>query len=111
MSQTDPIYPRLDVKYDNVEQIQAAYLPFFLSGGVFVSTSQGYELNQTVILNVDLPTIFAPIEVYTLVGWKVPRGASSWGPEGIGLSFTGHPGEALKRCIEGMMKEASAATD
>ena len=108
MSQAEPIHPRLDVNYGSIEEVQSAYLPFFKSGGLFVSTNQGYELNQTIILNVDLPTIPRPIEVYTLVGWKVPFGASSWGPEGIGLSFTGHTGEALKRCIEEMMKDAFA---
>ena len=98
----------LSLYYDSDEAMETAYLPFFDSGGLFFPCDQkSYAFNQLVTLYVALPTLSEPIEVDAMVGWKIPLGSAGWGAEGVGLRFSGHGGEALKRYIEGISKKHS----
>jgi type IV pilus assembly protein PilZ len=68
-----------------------SYMPFMKNGGLFVRTTEHYELATDVNLLVTLPDSLEPSEIKGKVSWITPIGAQNGTPAGIGVSFVEDP--------------------
>lgn len=74
-----------------------AYMPFVVDGGLFVRTTENYNLGETVQLHVSLLTEPDPYITDGSVVWITPVGALGGKPAGIGVQFTGPGASSLKK--------------
>ncbi|MCP0914408.1 MULTISPECIES: PilZ domain-containing protein [Legionella] len=91
-----------------------AYMPFIKGGGLFIRTTQNYQLGSAVNLSVRLLDEPESDAVEGKVVWLTPKGAQGNKPVGIGVQFIGEQGRYLANKIEtylaGMLK-SSQMTD
>jgi type IV pilus assembly protein PilZ len=64
-----------------------SYMPFMKKGGLFIRTTEHFELATEVKLIVTLPDSLESSEVLGNVSWITPLGAQNGTPAGIGVSF------------------------
>ncbi|AOW78476.1 pilus assembly protein PilZ [Colwellia sp. PAMC 20917] len=63
------------------------YMPFVKNGGLFVRSTEQFNLGDEVTLEVTLPDSLEPSSVVGKVCWLTPTGAQNGTPAGIGVSF------------------------
>jgi len=68
-----------------------SYMPFVKTGGLFVRTTEPFELGTDIELQVLLPDSLEPSTVIGKVCWLTPLGAQNGTPAGIGISFVEDP--------------------
>ncbi|TWX73958.1 PilZ domain-containing protein [Colwellia sp. C1TZA3] len=68
-----------------------SYMPFIKNGGLFIRTTEHYELATDVNLLVTLPDSLEPSKIKGKVSWITPIGAQNGTPAGIGVSFVEDP--------------------
>ncbi len=78
--------------------LQAAYMSFVDSGGVFVPTTQNYSLGDTVFLLFGLMDDPERWPISGRVVWVNAAGGNSLA--GIGVQFTGEKADNVRRAIE-----------
>lgn len=74
-------------------------MPFLKTGGLFLRTSQSYDLGDKVEFSVLLPDSLEPSMLQGVICWLTPVGAQNGTPTGIGISFVDDP-DKIKHQIE-----------
>jgi len=64
-----------------------SYMPFVKKGGLFVRTTEQFELGTEIELRVLLPDSLEPSQIKGKVCWLTPVGVQNGTPAGIGISF------------------------
>jgi type IV pilus assembly protein PilZ len=77
----------LFVEFVSERDLYLSYMPFLKSGGLFVRTSQVYELGDEVELEVQLPDSLESSIIKGAVCWLTPIGAQNGTPPGVGINF------------------------
>lgn len=80
--------------------LYAAYINYVRSGGLFVPTTNHYELGDEVFILLNLMDEAEKIPVVGKVVWITPRGAQGNRTAGIGLQFTDKDGGTARNRIE-----------
>ena len=83
----ESLYLEFDVERD----LYQSYMPFLKHGGIFVKTTEHFDLGTDVLLEVLLPDSLESSEVKGIVCWLTPLGAQNGTPAGIGISFIEDP--------------------
>ena len=89
-----------------------SYMPFVKKGGLFVRTTEHYELGSDIMLRVLLSDSLEPFEVKGKVCWLTPVGVQNGTPAGIGITFVDDP-DNMRNQIEmaiGRFLNSSEAT-
>ena len=89
----------LYLEFVNDKELYLSYMPFLKAGGLFVRTTEAYELGADIILDVALPDSLENSQVKGKVCWITPVGAQNGTPPGIGISFVEDP-DNLRSQIE-----------
>lgn len=80
--------------------LYAAYINYVRNGGLFVPTTNHYELGDEVFILLNLMDEAEKIPVVGRVVWITPRGAQGNRTAGIGLQFTDKDGGTARNRIE-----------
>lgn len=67
--------------------LYAAYIPFFVEGGIFVPTTRAYKLGDDVYVLLTLPDDTQRYPVAGRVAWVTPSGAAGTRTQGVGIQF------------------------
>lgn len=67
--------------------LQAAYIPAFTEGGVFIPTARDYALGDDVYVLLSLPDDIQRYPVAGKVAWVTPAKASGGRTQGVGILF------------------------
>ncbi|WP_206485583.1 PilZ domain-containing protein [Thalassotalea sp. G2M2-11] len=81
------------------KDLYQAYMPFVKNGGLFVRTTESFELGADIKLQVLLPDSLEASEIIGKVCWLTPIGVQHGTPAGIGISFVEDP-ENMRNQIE-----------
>lgn len=99
---TRPTVIQLSIKEKGA--LYAAYIPFFVEGGIFVPSSRGYHLGMDVYVLLTLPDDPQRYPVAGKVAWITPAGATGSRTPGIGVRFPADDKSAqLKARIEAIL--------
>ncbi|ARD46206.1 pilus assembly protein PilZ [Colwellia sp. PAMC 21821] len=85
------ILEHITLEFISDRDLYQSYMPFMKNGGLFVRTTEHFELAADVILNVSLPDSLEPSKIVGKVSWITPIGAQNGTPAGIGVSFVEDP--------------------
>jgi len=102
----------LHLEFETDRELYQSYMPFVKNGGLFIKTTEHYELGADITLEVLLPDSLEPSEVTGKVCWLTPVGVQNGTPAGIGVSFIKDP-ESRRNQIEkaiGRLLNSSDAT-
>ncbi|GIU19841.1 PilZ domain-containing protein [Shewanella sp. MBTL60-007] len=100
----------LVVKFDSLQQLYRAYMPFIKPIGIFVSCSESFTLGQEIQVSYQLP---GDIQAHNFSGsviWINPLGASGGRPAGIGVKILTEP-DFHKHQIEQLLSRQLASGD
>lgn len=94
----------LSLKLSDKASLYNAYMSYLKGGGLFVPTTQRYNLGDEVVLLISLVEAKERMSVVGKVVWVTPRDAGSRTP-GIGVQFseTGGDGDAARSKIEAIL--------
>ncbi len=67
--------------------LYAAYMPFVINGGLFITTNLPYEMGQEVSISLTLMDELEPLAISGKVIWTTPPRSESYRPSGIGIQF------------------------
>ena len=67
--------------------LHAAYIPFFVGGGIFVPTPREYKLGDDVYVLLTLPDDTQRYPVAGRVAWVTPARAGGNRTQGVGIQF------------------------
>ena len=67
--------------------LYAAYIPFFVEGGIFVPTQRDYKLGDDVYVLLTLPEDTQRYPVAGRVAWVTPARAAGNRTQGVGIRF------------------------
>ena len=67
--------------------LYAAYIPFFVEGGIFVPTPRDYKLGDDVYVLLTLPDDPQRYPVAGRVAWVTPPRAAGNRTQGVGIQF------------------------
>ena len=79
----------LDVVIKNQNELNCSYLPFIKDGGLFIPTSELFQLGDDVILNLQIPGYTESMKIEGKVVWITPGNSLYQTYHGIGIQFTG----------------------
>ena len=81
--------------------LYAAYIPFFIEGGIFVPTPREYRLGDDVYVLLTLPDDTQRYPVAGRVAWVTPARSGGNRTQGVGIQFPKHEkSRQLKHKIE-----------
>ena len=87
--------------------LYAAYIPFFVEGGIFVPTPRDYKLGDDVYVLLTLPDDPQRYPVAGRVAWVTPPRAAGNRTQGVGIRFPkDEKSEQLKVKIEQILGSA-----
>jgi type IV pilus assembly protein PilZ len=75
------------VEFLSDRELYQYYMPFVKNGGLFVRTSERFELGDKIKLEVTLPDSLEASIVTGKVCWLTPIGAQNGTPAGVGVNF------------------------
>lgn len=81
----------INIEFQSEHDLYVSYMPFLKDGGLFIRTTEPYELGSKVELNVLLPDSLEPSLIMGNVCWLTPIAAQNGTPVGIGVSFVDDP--------------------
>lgn len=90
MSTTATNTPRPSVIQLSIKEkaaLQAAYIPAFTDGGVFIPTAREYSLGDDVYVLLSLPDDAQRYPVAGKVAWVTPAKAAGGRTQGVGIVF------------------------
>ncbi len=88
----------------------AAYIPFFVEGGIFVPTPRDYRLGDDVYVLLTLPEDTQRYPVAGRVAWVTPARAAGNRTQGVGIQFPkDEKSQQLKAKIEAILGSSLAA--
>ena len=85
--------------------LQAAHMPFIRNGGLFVPTTDAYELGDEVFVLLTLPGDANRIPLAGKVVWITPQDCAGQRVAGIGIQFN-EPDHPLKAVVEEWLGDA-----
>ena len=85
--------------YVSERELYLSYMPFLKNGGLFIRTTEIYDLGTEVVLDITLPDSLESSKVTGLVCWHTPPGSQNGTPAGIGVSFEDDP-DKIRHQIE-----------
>ncbi|GIU07454.1 MULTISPECIES: PilZ domain-containing protein [unclassified Shewanella] len=100
----------LVVKFESLQQLYRAYMPFIKPIGMFVSCSQSFVLGQELMITYQLPGTTQGHDFKGSVIWINPLGASGGRPAGIGVKILTEP-DFHKHQIEQLLSRELASGD
>ncbi|MEW6991778.1 PilZ domain-containing protein [Colwelliaceae bacterium 6441] len=81
----------LNLEFVTDRDLYQSYMPFIKNGGLFVRTTEHFELGTDIELQVLLPDSLESSEITGKVCWITPVGVQNGTPAGIGISFVDDP--------------------
>ena len=81
----------LHLEFVTDRDLYQAYMPFLKNGGLFIRTTDSFELGVDVLLQVTLPDSLEASEIKGKIVWLTPVGAQNGTPAGIGINFVEDP--------------------
>ncbi len=81
----------LYLEFETDRELYQSYMPFVRNGGLFVKTTEQFELGVDIKVEVLLPDSLEPSEIVGKVCWLTPSGVQNGTPVGIGVSFIEDP--------------------
>jgi type IV pilus assembly protein PilZ len=102
----------LYLEFVSDRDLYQSYMPFVKNGGLFVRTTEHFELDVDIELQVLLPDSLEPSKIIGKVCWLTPVGVQNGTPAGIGISFVEDP-DNMRSQIEkaiGRLLNSSDAT-
>jgi len=85
------ILENITLEFISDRDLYQSYMPFMKHGGLFIRTTEQFELATDINLTVTLPDSLEPSEIKGKVSWITPIGAQNGTPAGIGVSFVEDP--------------------
>ena len=85
-----PTAPRPSVMQLAIKEkgaLHAAYIPFFVEGGIFVPTPRDYRLGDDVYVLLTLPDDTQRYPIAGRVAWVTPPRAAGNRAQGVGIQF------------------------
>lgn len=79
------------LEFVSERDLYQSYMPFMKLGGLFIRTTEHFELATDIKLIVTLPDALESSEIKGKVSWITPIGAQSGTPAGIGVNFIEDP--------------------
>lgn len=98
----------LIIRFDTIQQLYRAYMPFVRRSGLFVATAEAYHLGDQLNISYHLPGESEAQQATGNVVWINPQGASGGRPAGIGIQF-GAEEEYHKHQIEKLLSSELAS--
>jgi len=77
----------LNVRFEDKESLYLAYMPFIKNGGVFIQTSNLYNIGDEIFLVMTLPDETEKTPAACRVVWVTPKGAQNNKKPGMGVQF------------------------
>ena len=90
----------LDYILKNQLELNLSYMPFIKDGGLFIPTSQTFNLGEKVLVNLQLPGQKETHLIEGKVVWITPTNALYQIFPGIGVQFTGENASSLHEQIK-----------
>lgn len=90
----------LSISIEDLAVLDAAYMPFVENGGLFIPTTQHYELGDEVVVLLALMDEPSPLPLAGSVVWITPAGAQNQRTQGIGVQFSDRNSPARKKIEE-----------
>lgn len=78
---------QFNLEFLSDKDLYQSYMPFVKSGGLFIRTTERYNLGDEITLEVTLPDSLEASTVVGKVCWLTPIGAQNGTPAGVGVSF------------------------
>ncbi|MCL1137131.1 PilZ domain-containing protein [Shewanella pneumatophori] len=100
----------LVVKFESLQQLYRAYMPFIKPIGMFITTTQSFTLGQEVRVSYQLPAMNQVYDFSGSVVWINPLGASGGRPAGVGVKILTEP-DFHKHHIEQLLSSELASAD
>lgn len=96
------------LKIDSIEMLAISYMPFLLHGGLFISTSNRYELGDEVFLLLKLNLLSDALAISAHVVWVNSVPGWQGRRRGIGIQFNNCNREA-RQLIENLLASQKLA--
>ncbi len=81
----------LYLEFVSDKDLYQSYMPFLKQGGLFIRTTETFDLGIEIVMEVSLPDALENSKVTGKVCWLTPVGAQNGTPAGIGISFIEDP--------------------
>ena len=81
----------LYLEFVSDKDLYQSYMPFLKQGGLFMRTTEFFDLGTEISMEISLPDALENSEVIGKVCWLTPVGAQNGTPPGIGISFIQDP--------------------
>lgn len=101
----------LYLEFVSDRELYLSYMPFVKKGGLFVRTTEHFELGTDIQLQILLPDSLEPSEIIGKVCWLTPVGVQNGTPAGIGISFIEDPDNMrnqIEKAIGRLLNSADA---
>ncbi|MEX2469819.1 MAG: hypothetical protein WD396_08700 [Pseudohongiellaceae bacterium] len=92
----------LSIEYESLAALQAAFMPVFDHGGLFVPGYKGAALGRRFFLLLTLPGQTGPLPALARCAWIQPARNARRRPGGLGLRFDADCAHLRER-IEGLL--------
>jgi len=89
--------------FNDNKQLYRAYMPYIRHGGLFVKTTQNYQLGDEVFLLIQLPGETQKNSIAGKVVWLTPVCAQGGKASGIGVGLLGKEGDDLSQKISKLL--------
>jgi len=89
----------LYLEFVSDKDLYQSYMPFLKKGGLFIRTTEHFELGAPISMEVALPDSLENSEVIGHICWLTPVGAQNGTPAGVGIAFDEDP-DNVKNQIE-----------
>jgi type IV pilus assembly protein PilZ len=99
----------LYLEYVSERELYHSYMPFLKQGGLFVRTTEPYDLGIEVQLEITLPDSLESSKVKGTVCWLTPVGAQNGTPAGIGISFDDDPDQVRNQIEKSLGRYLNSA--
>ncbi len=82
---------QLYLEFVSERDLYQSYMPFLKQGGLFIRTTEVFELGTEIEMEIALPDALENSKVIGKVSWLTPIGAQNGTPPGIGIGFVEDP--------------------
>lgn len=91
---------QLEIAIANKNDLLSAYLPFVKNSGIFIRTTDNFQIGEVVTVKLQLWCLTEPAVFTGKVVWITPAHAQGGRPAGVGVQFVQEGGKHLKDVIE-----------
>lgn len=82
---------QLYLEFASDRDLYQSYMPFLKQGGLFVRTTDSFELGTDIEMEITLPDALESSKVTGKVSWLTPVGVQNGTPPGVGIGFVEDP--------------------